>query len=276
MVWSFSNLHIHNEILIFCLVVGGALAIRQIALRRSHRKEEADEKKWGSGHYENLTSATTDYGALINEARAYREAQKNQNRGREFAETLTLAGLFAAGAIAYLQWAALEKTDLTIGKTDQTARITNRAFVYFEDVTLIGYPPTNAVTLAATAKVTNSGNTPARRVKLVSSCPPRGEGKRQIDPYNLEPLKAEFTPPTFLGPKQNFVFVVCEMPLSTMRELRNGIERFIVIEATYVDAFDHDKVRTTRMTRFITTDDHGGMRLGFAGRHNCSDDDCPK
>lgn len=161
-------------------------------------------------------------------------------------------------------------------QTDETSRATDRAFIDFGNTVLISYPQEKPVTFAIVTNVINSGNTPARTVKLAFSCPARDSSKRNIDPYDLEPLKPQFQPPTFFGPKQSIDLIVCELPLTLFSDIKSGIERFVVIEAKYADAFDPGEIRTTQMTRFITADEYGRHRLGYSGRHNCSDNDCPK
>jgi hypothetical protein len=136
-----------------------------------------------------------------------------------FAIFLATAALIGVGIA---QWKTLKATDFT-------TRQTSRAFVYFEDAVLISYPnpPQKAVTYAIITKMTNSGTTPARNVKIGFSCPPRDAQKSKIDPYDLEPFTQQFDPPTFMGPKQNIVLIACNLPLTLIDDIKNGTERFM-------------------------------------------------
>jgi hypothetical protein len=155
------------------------------------------------------------------------------------------------------------------------ARATNRAVIYFDDAQLISYPQVKPVTLAIIAKVVNSGGTPARAAKLAYSCPAREASKKSIDPYDLEPLKPQFDPPTFFAAKQEVTLIVCQLPLTLLADIKNGTDRFVVMQVSYNDTFS-DEPRVTQTTRIILADDYGGVRLGYSGSHNCADDDCPK
>ena len=199
-----------------------------------------------------------------------REAQRDRNETR-LANWTRIVGIFTI----ILSAVALG-TGYILWRTDQTSRDTNRAFVYFDDATLISYPQEKPVEYAILARVTNSGNTPARTVKLAFSCPPRDSSKRAIDNYDLEPLKPQYDQPTFIGPKQGFDLIACELPLTLISDIKSGIEQFVVAEAKYADVFELEKMRVSQMTRIIRVDDYGRHRLGYAGQHNCSDSDCAR
>jgi hypothetical protein len=92
-------------------------------------------------------------------------------------------------------------------------------------------------------------------------CPAREPAKHDVDPYNLEPLKPRFEPPSFKGPKQAPLLIVCELPLSLFDDTRRGIEHFVVLQARYDDVFESAS-RVTQMSRVVPGDDYG--RPGLA------------
>jgi hypothetical protein len=108
-----------------------SLAITVIVIARvaqvffERRQEKASQQKWNSSHYDKGTEGAANFAAVINEARAYREAKTTERNGKRFGETLTIVLLCIAAIVAYLQWGTLEKTD-------QTLRAGQRAFVVAE------------------------------------------------------------------------------------------------------------------------------------------------
>ncbi len=138
------------------LLIGGSYALH---IGRVRRKERRHDQEWQSTRYE--YSADPAVKAAINEARAYRQTQKNTNRSREFGEIATILLLYVAGCIGVLQWQILRKTDQTL-RLQQRAWIAPRGMI----------PPENFKTL--TNKYTevvlgleNTGREPARKTNEV-------------------------------------------------------------------------------------------------------------
>ena len=100
-----------------------------LRLRSSERRHGA---KWESGHYNHAPNPAIDFQAAINEARAYREAQKDRNRRGELAEITTLLLLLLAFWIAFFQWRTLDKTDRTL-RLQQRAWIAPRGMIVPEN-----------------------------------------------------------------------------------------------------------------------------------------------
>jgi hypothetical protein len=81
--------------------------------------------------------------------------------------------------------------------------------------------------------------------------------------------------PNVIGPKQHFILHGSDIPISKIEAAKKSdIDLFILMEAEYIDGFDLDKSRITQMSRILRFDKYGGHSLGFAGPHNCTDDDC--
>jgi hypothetical protein len=127
-VWFFPTPeHPHLTIVsvygIGALVSCVSLAIIYVLFRKYIRGQERHhEIKWKSGQYDKGTEGADITEAVVNEARAYREAQKNADHGREFVEGATLVLLGFAAWIGFFQWQTLEKTD-------QTLRLQGRAWI---------------------------------------------------------------------------------------------------------------------------------------------------
>ena len=67
-------------------------AARKVSLRFVRQREENENKKWNAGPYDQSTEPPIDNRTFVNEARAYRETQKSNERKREFAETAIFPG----------------------------------------------------------------------------------------------------------------------------------------------------------------------------------------
>jgi hypothetical protein len=162
------------------------------------------------------------------------------------------------------------------GSISDTSQASNRAFVFFEEAGLVPYPPVGDLKVyAVIAKISNSGNTYGRNLKIRFDCPRRdADLPRVADPFTLGRWAGNFDPPAMLGPKQSAPVIACEFTPDEIAKARaNTTDLFFLAEVRYDDAFDGPRV--TQMTRKLLTDTSGGLRLGFTGR-NCADDDCPK
>ena len=169
--------------------------------------------------------------------------------------------------VGFLQWRAVEKTDLT-------SRLRDRAFINFSDPIREDFPNYDPPRLTFNVIVQNTGNVPARDVSI--SCDFMSVNKSQniIDPFPI--AKFSLVPiPRFIGPKQAIKFRVCDETEILFNRIINGeIDVFIVIKADYLDGFDPIHPRTTQMSRQLHVDKAKLHSLSFAGPHNCIDEDC--
>lgn len=189
-----------------------------------------------------------------------------------------IATIFAAGAagaaayIGYLQWQTLENSDATI-------RNANRAYVYFDRVELRPYPspPDNVTVYGVTIVVTNSGNTPAYRLRIRSACPLLPASSPEEPPWPVDRDKTAGKLRMILGPKQTVSLQGCNLNPDQIAASKNGTRKiFVVAEATYEDTYDPNVPRVNQTVRRLLFDADGGHSFGFVGPHNCADDDCPK
>jgi hypothetical protein len=163
---------------------------------------------------------------------------------------------------------------MILWQSDQTSRLANRAFVYFENPHFIPYPQEKPVVITITTNIINSGNTPAHNVDIKFDCPQRGAAS---DPFDLAKLATKFEPPTYLGPKQTSNLEVCELNTGFVQEMLSGTNAWYAVgEVRYTDVFKPSEVRITQMTRDIRVDQYGGASFGYVGKHNCSDQNCPR
>jgi hypothetical protein len=169
---------------------------------------------------------------------------------------------------AYFQWKAVEKSD-------QTSRLRDRAFVYFANPIIEPFPnKENPVTYRNDIVIINAGNMPARRISVRHSWISFPVAENITDPWPfLNWSDAEIA--NVLGPKQAGSFQGRGIPVETINDAKmSKIDIFVVMEAKYFDGFETEKVRITQMSRKLRFDKYS-YSLGFAGPHNCTDDDCP-
>jgi hypothetical protein len=163
-------------------------------------------------------------------------------------------------------------------ETDQTSRLRDRAFVYFNDPPLTPYPlpPNKPIVWGVGITVVNAGNVPASRIVIQYDCPDAPKSSQIVDPFPLAKWKrAEMG--NVIGPKNQFGLQACNIPIEIIEAAkRSERDVFYIVQVTYLDGFYLGKTRVTQMSRKFGFDQWGGQSLGFVGPHNCSDDDCPK
>lgn len=181
------------------------------------------------------------------------------------------------------QWTAIVAlvgiaTVAVLIRTDETARLRDRAFVYFNDPGVRKWPPppSEPDRWAISIKIFNAGNVPARNVTIRHACPTPVEPEKIDAPYQSADWKK--TPlPNVIGPHQDFSAQGCEFTTKEIEEAKLGKRIiFIAMETIYFDGFDFKTPRVTQMTRQLNIDTRVGYSLSFVDPHNCSDDDCPK
>jgi hypothetical protein len=166
-------------------------------------------------------------------------------------------------------------------ETDQTSRLRDRAFVYLGNPPITPYPPDKPIVWGVGITVHNAGNMPAHRVVIQYDCPDALMADKTVDPFRLARWKrAEIG--NVIGSKNDVVLQACSIPIAIISAARWSKdakeperEIFYVAQVTYLDGFS-DELRVTQMSRSFRFDQQGNYSLGFAGPHNCSDEDCPK
>lgn len=157
-------------------------------------------------------------------------------------------------------------------KADQTSRLRDRAFIYFGDPVSFPWPPSNPIYLGIVMTVHNAGNMPARSVSIRHAFL-SGKPNTISNPFELVTWSITEAP-NVIGPKQQLKLQAGAIPLEIIESAKK-MERdvFLVWEAEYIDGFELDKHRITRMSRIFRFDKDGGKSLGI-GPYNCTDDDC--
>ena len=191
------------------------------------------------------------------------------------------SAVVTALATAMIAWATYELATISeaqrkiLDQTDQTSRLRDRAFVYFFDPTITPYPPEKPTVWGIGINVENAGNMPARRVTVRYACVDAPRSQHVVDPFPMRKwINAEV--PSVIGPKRGVSIQSCNIPIGTIEAAKKSeIDVFVLMETKYLDGFVADRDRVTQMTRVLRFDQYGGHSLGFAGPHNCSDDDCP-
>jgi len=163
---------------------------------------------------------------------------------------------------------------IILKKTDDTSRLRDRAFVYFLNPTIIPYPSNKPIVWGITINAENVGNMPARRLTVRHAWTYAPKSDNLINPFPSAKW-SDTQVPNVMGPKQSFSLQGGEIPINIIEKAQKSEgDVYIMLEAEYIDGFDIDKSRVTQMSRILRFDKYGGMSLGFADSHNCTDDDC--
>ena len=192
---------------------------RMVSLYFARKREIAEDEKWNCAPYNHAAEGTIDNSSFVNEARAYRQTQKTQNRNREFGDTLTILAICAAGIVAYLQWQTLEKTDNTL-------RAGERAFVFVKqhsDAWTAAKKVGDEVVRSFVLEVENNGNTQTKDLMISLYCP-RPNIFEKIDPITSG-KKPDIVSPRLLGPKQTGWAGVCNYRASELEDVRAEFSR---------------------------------------------------
>jgi len=161
-------------------------------------------------------------------------------------------------------------------KTDETSRLRDRAFIYFGDPPVTPYPADNPIVWGVGVTVSNAGNMPGRRVTIRYACPDASRSEHVSDPFSLVKWN-DVEVGSVVGPKQGFSLQGCNVSIDKINDAKKGFrDVFYVSEVKYIDGFDLKTLRVTQVSRIFRFDQWGGQSVGFAGPHNCSDEDCPK
>lgn len=160
-------------------------------------------------------------------------------------------------------------------KADETARLRDRAFVYFPNPRVSPYPSKKDYYVwEVIIVVSNWGSMPARHASLKYATVKTPISDEVKNPWPLAKWSSAKFDST-IGPKQSAAFQGQHIQIEIFKKaIRREIDIFILAEVTYVDEFDPNKTRTTQMSRKLRFDSHGDMSQGFTDSHNCSDDDC--
>jgi len=166
----------------------------------------------------------------------------------------------------------------TFRESNDTARLSNQAYVYFGDpgITPYPYPPNDPTHWGLSINISNNGNLPAHKVDVWFACPVRDKSENITDPFQLAKWE-KGTVGSTIGAKQTIMAQGCGIPIEDINDAKKGEKLiFYVVRAKYTDGFDDKVLRKTEMSRIFKFDNFGGRSLGIAGPHNCMDDDCPE
>lgn len=173
----------------------------------------------------------------------------------------------AIAIIGFFQWQTLKKTD-------QASRLRDRAFINFLNPTIFKYPRKSPIVGAVSIALINNGNMPARIVSLRCGWAHSKPIDKFIDPFPLAKWNG-VNVARFIGPKETIKLQGTEIPIEMVnRAIKRKVNIFVLMEVKYFDGFDHINLRTTQKSRSWRFDDYGGTSWGYAGPHNCIDNDC--
>ncbi|MFA4909592.1 MAG: hypothetical protein WC649_00885 [Desulfobacteria bacterium] len=229
----------------------------------NHYQKQTTKDAKDSNNHQNLAIRST-----------HTDKATNKGDGTSLNRVMMWATIVIA-ICAFLQFIALIFQYCVMNKQDKTSRLRDRAYVYFADPILTPYPPDKPIVCGIVINVENTGNMPARHISIRFSWIASQHSEKIIDPFPLVNWHTVQVP-SFIGPKQRFSLQGGDdIPINIIEEAKKfKIDVFILMEATYIDGFDLNKTRITQMSRSLRFDAHGSQSLGFAGPHNCTDDDC--
>jgi hypothetical protein len=186
---------------------------------------------------------------------------------------LVFVGAVTAGVLA-LQYCILRNSD-------ETARITNRPYVFLQDVSLIG----DGKDWFLIPQWVNGGNITTRDMKMrvnlvgLSEAPGVNPGFTRCD------VRSQPSAPIVLGPKQVSTVAFLSTPSGTFSDFQVGSTKKLYLwgRATYHD----DLSKGQRITRFCfdiekvsgnPLDPDANLRLlhSLCPEGNCTDEDCDK
>ncbi len=172
-----------------------------------------------------------------------------------------------------------------LSKTDETARITNRAAVYAKPPRwdpLIGGGAVAGWRISPQWE--NSGNTATRDLDIESWCP--DSEQKSSDPWNLWPETLENLVNKYhLGPKQTGTGVLCNAPLAILDDIKAGKKHlYITSRAIYHDEFDDTYWHVSEYcSEALLLGDfakpESGIQVTLApcpNGHNCADKECER
>jgi hypothetical protein len=264
--FSSDNIFIAAVFVIIC----GLLACVQVwRFRKAREKEQAEENIESAQHDDDGTPSAANFQSVVKEIRTYRHAQSRENEGHYFGETVTLFVLIITAGVLFLQWQ-------TLGKTDNTQRMINRAFVYVDQINVIPYPNPPSV-YSGWAAISNGGATLATHASVQGGCARAKPDENIDDPFSqLKWDDGIINKVNIVSPKQNFPLPICDFKEPEFTAAVKGeIQLFIRVIVQYRDIFDPTFPRVTERTVKLLAD---GItyRFAYVGPNNCTDDDCPK
>jgi hypothetical protein len=188
---------------------------------------------------------------------------------KDWTSRILAAATVAIFMTTVLQWWALKDADLSFKRA-------NRAFVYFNEATLARYSPQGTtIAFGLSIPITNSGNTPARSLTVQFACPILPDKSR--DAFDVVKWDAAAPMPFVLGPKQTITTQACNFTPVHIHDAKNRQTNiFFVAIIKYEDTLNPGTGRVTQLSQQIDFDSSGGHSFAYVGRHNCSDEDCPK
>lgn len=178
----------------------------------------------------------------------------------------------------YKLWVVNERLTDIANKADETTRLRDRAYLYFDSPKMVAYPPANFTHFGFSNILRNMGNMPARNVRLRTSLVFADARKDVAEPYSLLRSTENFQENSFvLGPKQEVPFQCGDISIQEYRRVLNKqLNIYLISEVAYTDGFDSILEHRTQATQWLNIDKAGGYSFTGLGKHNCADNDCPK
>lgn len=252
------------------MAICGILACIQVwRFRKARENEQAEENIENTKHDDDGAPPFANFQSVIKEVRTYRHAQNCENERHYFGETVTLFILIITAGVLFLQWQ-------TLGKTDSTQRIINRAFVYADQITLNPYPSPPTVE-SGWVLVSNGGATVATHTSVQGGCARAGRDEKVDDPFSqLKWDDGDINNVNLVSPKQGIPLPICDFRQDEfIAAVKGDIQLFIRVIVQYRDIFEPTSQHVTERTVKLLAD---GItyRFAYVGPHNCTDYDCPK
>ncbi len=178
---------------------------------------------------------------------AQNSAAQSNNKTSSDWRIIVFTGVLAI--VAVLQFFAMVFQYCVMNKQDSTARLRDRAYVYFGNPTVISYPPNKPEVGGINIIAENVGNMPARIISI--RCGWIGSPASTIisDPFPLVKW-SDVNAPKFIGPKQSLALQGGGISIDIIGQAQKSeVNIFISMEVKYLDGFDLNKVRVTQMSR---------------------------
>lgn len=165
-------------------------------------------------------------------------------------------------------------TDCAIRKAEASSERQLRAYVYL-DLGARPYPSAHPNRYSITLKMTNSGATWARKVRMRRKIIRNHPG--DSDPFDeLSVDQTEGDGAFLLGPRQSIEFQFGDIPYGGLHDIALGNETIhYIVWITYEDSLsDPPIMRHTQMYARLNADIEGGVSFTYRPSHNCADEDC--
>jgi hypothetical protein len=257
---------------------------------------ERPESQGGTDGSDNGTPNEQIIAIAINSLKRSHEAAQQQSYKQE-RSNLCWTRLTAVSGIVYTIFtgAILAAAIYTAWISHRTFVAGQRAFVHLDKVDwhpvekeqytnawpfMLGHGLDKRKVVEITIWLTNSGNTPASPLFVDTICP-KSDSKVQ-EPFSLFSWNKSRAIEQVIGPKQTIEIGPCDnlSPEDIGKNAAGFIPRYVIGEIRYRDLVEPERERITQFAlqlRFFNEDlDALKGRSLPVGKHNCTDDNCPK